>query len=91
VRMALGARRGAIVGMVVRQGLGLALAGTLLGVAGAAALTNLLSSLLYGTSPTDLVTFAGVSLLFLVVAGAACFIPARQVTAIDPLIALRQE
>jgi putative ABC transport system permease protein len=90
VRMALGARRGSIVAMVVRQGLGLALAGTVLGMAGAAALTSFLSTFLFGTSPTDLLTFAGVTLLFLIVAAAACFIPARQVTAIDPLIALRQ-
>ncbi|MGO9260900.1 MAG: ADOP family duplicated permease [Bryobacteraceae bacterium] len=91
VRMALGARRGAIVGMVVRQGLTLAIGGAALGLAGAAALTNLLASLLYGTSPTDLPTFAGVLLLFLMVAAVACFVPARQVTAIDPLMALRQD
>jgi predicted lysophospholipase L1 biosynthesis ABC-type transport system permease subunit len=91
VRMALGARRSSIVGMVVRQGLILACAGTAVGIAGAAALTNFLSTFLYGTSPTDLITFTGVSLLFLLVAAVACFIPARQVTAIDPLIALRQE
>ncbi len=91
IRMALGARRGSIVSMVVGQGLTLAVAGAALGMAGAAVLTSLLSGLLYGTSPTDLPTFAAVSLLFLIVAAVACFIPARQVTAIDPLIALRQE
>jgi len=91
VRMALGAQRGAIVGMVVRQGLVLALFGTLVGIAGAAALTKLLASFLYGTSPRDLTTFAAVSLLFIAVAAVACFIPARQVTAIDPISALRQE
>ena len=91
VRMALGARRGAIVGMVVRDGLLLAVAGTALGMAGAEGLTKLLAGFLYGTSPTDLPTFLAVSLLFLVVALAACFVPARQVTAIDPLTALRQE
>ncbi len=91
VRMALGAKRGAIVGMVVKQGLTLATVGAVLGLAGAAALSNLLASLLYGTSPTDLATFCGVLLLFLLVAALACFIPARQVTAIDPLEALRQE
>jgi putative ABC transport system permease protein len=91
VRMALGAQRGAIVSMVVRQGLVLALAGTALGMAGAATLTHLLSTFLYGTSPTDFLTFAGVPVLFLMVAAVACFIPARQVTSIDPLIALRQE
>ncbi len=91
VRMALGAQRSSIVNMVVRQGLGMALVGTAVGMAGAALLTKLLASFLYGTSPTDVLTFAGVSLLFLLVAAAACFIPARQVTSIDPLIALRQE
>jgi putative ABC transport system permease protein len=91
VRMALGARAGSIVGMVLRQGLGLALAGTIFGMAGATALTRSLSTFLYGTSPTDLVTFLLVPLLFLVVSAVACFIPARQVTSIDPLAALRQE
>jgi ABC-type lipoprotein release transport system permease subunit len=55
------------------------------------ALTRLLTSLLYATSPTDVFTFASVSLLFLTVAAVACFIPARQATVIDPLVALRQE
>ena len=91
VRMALGARRASVVGMVVRQGLLLAAAGTALGIAGAMWLTRLLAAFLYGTSPTDPPTFLAVSLLFLMVAAAACFIPARQVTAIDPLLALRQE
>ena len=91
VRMALGARTASIVGMVLRQGLALALAGTVVGMAGAAALTHLLSAFLYGTSPTDLVTFIAVPLLFLIVSAVACFIPARQVTSIDPLVALRQE
>jgi putative ABC transport system permease protein len=91
IRMALGASRESVVYMVVRQGLGLALAGTLAGIVGALALTRLLTSLLYATSPTDAVTFAAVSLLFLTVAAVACFLPARQATVIDPLVALRQE
>jgi putative ABC transport system permease protein len=91
VRLALGARHGAIIGMVVRQGLVLALCGALIGVAGAAALARLLSTLLYATSPTDAGTYIAVCLLFLVVAGVACYVPARQVTTIDPLNALRQE
>jgi ABC-type antimicrobial peptide transport system permease subunit len=91
IRMALGASRESVVYMVVRQGLLLAVAGTALGVVGAVALTRLLISLLYATSPTDALTFASVSLLFLTVASVACFIPARQATAIDPLVALRQE
>ena len=91
IRMALGASRESVVYMVVRQGLSLALAGTVFGVVGALALTRLLATLLYATSPTDAITFAAVSLLFLTVAAVACFIPARQATCIDPLIALRQE
>jgi putative ABC transport system permease protein len=89
--MALGAERKAIVAMVVRQGLSLAFIGVAAGICGAMALTRLLSTLLYATSPTDVVTFLAVSLLFLAVGAAACFVPARQVTAIDPLIALREE
>jgi ABC-type antimicrobial peptide transport system permease subunit len=91
VRMALGARSGSIVGMVLRQGLGLALAGTVLGIAGAAGLTRLLSIFLYGTGPTDPLTFVGVSALFLLVAASASYVPARQVTSIDPLSTLRQD
>jgi putative ABC transport system permease protein len=91
IRMALGASADSILLMVVRQGLTLTLAGTALGLAGAIALTRLLSSLLFATSPTDLLTFGAVSLLFLTIAAVACFIPARNVTAIDPLNALRQE
>lgn len=91
IRVALGAQRSAIVNMVVSNGLMLALAGAALGMAGAAALTKLLSSFLFGISPTDALTFAGVSAFFLLVVAAACYIPARQVTAIDPLNALRQE
>src|SRR4029077_5982517 len=91
IRMALGASRESIVFMVLRQGLYLALGGTALGIAGALALTRLVSTLLYDTSPTDLFTFAATSLLFLAVAATACFVPGRQITAIDPLLALRQE
>jgi len=91
VRMALGASRASIVWMVVRQGLMLAAAGAVIGMVGAIALTRLLATVLYSTSPTDAGTFAAVSALFLAIALIACFIPARQVTAIDPVIALRQE
>jgi len=91
IRMALGAERRAIVAMVVRQGLSLAFIGIAVGICGAMALTRLLSTLLYATSPTDVLTFLAVSLLFLAVGAIACFVPARQVTAIDPAIALREE
>ena len=85
IRMALGAERSAIVGMVVKQGLALAAVGTLIGIAGAALLARTLSTMLYDTNPTDVLTFLAVSLLFLTVAAVACFIPARHVTGIDPL------
>ena len=91
VRLALGARHRAIVGMVVRQGLMMALCGTVIGVAGAFGLARLLSTLLYATSPTDAITYAAVAAVFLAVAALACYVPARQVTTIDPLTALRQE
>jgi len=91
IRMALGAARGAIVAEVMRQGLGLVAVGIVFGLGGAKALTSLLSTLLYGVSPTDYITFLAVSALFLVVGAAACFVPTRQVTSIDPLTALREE
>jgi len=91
IRMALGQSKGSMVRMVVQQGLAIALAGTALGLVGAIVLGRLLSSLLYATSPTDISTFAGVSLLFIVVAGLACFLPVRRATRIDPFTALRQE
>jgi putative ABC transport system permease protein len=91
IRMALGARRESVLRMIVGQGIALAAAGTAVGIIGALALTRLLSSLLYATSPTDTWTFLAVSGLFLAVAIVACFLPARQVTAIDPVVALRQE
>ena len=91
IRMALGQSKSSVVRMVVRQGLIVAMAGTALGLIGAMLLARLLSSLLYATSPTDISTFAAVSLLFIAVAGLACFVPARRVTLIDPFTALRQE
>jgi putative ABC transport system permease protein len=91
VRMALGARRRSVVAMVVRQGMMLTVAGIVAGTLFAALLTKLLASLLYGTSPTDLLTFAAIPVVFLLVAAMACFVPARQATSIDPLTALRQE
>jgi putative ABC transport system permease protein len=91
IRMALGQSKSSVVRMVVRQGLIVALAGTALGLIGAMVLGRLLSSLLYATSPTDISTFAAVSLLFIAVAGLACFAPAHRVTLIDPFTALRQE
>jgi putative ABC transport system permease protein len=91
VRMALGARREDVVKLVVFHGMRLALAGVALGMAGALGLTRFLSSLLYQVRPTDAVTLSGVALILAVVALAACYLPARRATKVDPLVALRYE
>jgi len=89
VRMALGAPRGRILSMVVRQGLELTGAGVVIGLIGALALTRVMATLLFGISATDVITFALVPLLLIAVALAACLIPARRATTVDPQIALR--
>jgi predicted permease len=91
VRVALGARPGDIIGMVVRQGMELLAIGVLAGLAGAAALTRVMSSLLFGVSTTDVVTFAAVPALLAAVAFAAMVIPALRATRVDPIVALREE
>jgi putative ABC transport system permease protein len=91
IRLALGAQRGKIMGMILRQGLGLATAGAALGLVGSVIVSHLMAGLLFGVSPTDLLTFAGVTLVLTAVALAACYIPARRAMRVDPMIALRYE
>ena len=89
IRMALGAGRADILRMVLRQGLGLALAGIAAGLAASLALTRLLASLLYRVSVTDTLTYSAGIGLFLSVAVLASYLPARRATRVDPMVALR--
>ena len=91
VRVALGAQRGDIVGMVVRQGCELVAFGVAAGLIGALALTRVMASLLFGVSATDWITFSAVAVGLALVAVAATWLPARRATAINPIAALREE
>jgi putative ABC transport system permease protein len=91
IRMALGARVRDVLKLVLREGLSLALVGAAIGLAGAFAVTRVMSNLLFGVAPTDLGTFTAVALVLLAVAFLACYIPARRATRVDPLVALRYE
>jgi len=91
VRMALGARRVDVLKLVVRQGMVLTFIGVILGLLGALALTRVMSTLLFGVTAKDPLTFAVVAALLLAVAFIACFVPARRATKVDPLTALRYE
>jgi predicted permease len=91
IRMALGATEQGVLTMVLRQGLGLATVGLVIGLLGAAVLTRLTSTLLFGVTPLDPATFAAVGAFMLVVAAAAAVIPARRATRVDPLTALRSD
>ena len=89
IRRALGAQQNDVLRLVLGQGLRLALAGVALGIAGALALTRLMSTLLFHVSATDPATFVIVAFVFLLVALAATYLPARRATKIDPMAALR--
>jgi putative ABC transport system permease protein len=91
VRMALGAQPLDVLRLVIRQGMTLTLAGLVVGIVAGTLVTRVLSDLLFGVTPRDPLTFAGVPVLLLVVAFFACYIPARRATRIDPLTALRVE
>lgn len=91
IRMALGAQRGHVTGMVLRQGLLLTLAGVGIGVVGALALARAMASLLYEVKPWDAKTFSGTAFLMACVALAASYLPARRAARVDPATALRSE
>ncbi|MFZ0858125.1 MAG: ABC transporter permease [Candidatus Acidiferrales bacterium] len=91
IRIALGAQRRDVLKIVLGQGAGLAFLGVLIGLAAAAGLTRLMTSILYGVSATDPLTFAAVAIILTLVALAACYIPARRAMNVDPMVALRYE
>jgi putative ABC transport system permease protein len=91
IRMALGAQAGAVLRMVVRQGMALALIGISLGLAGALGLTRVIANLLFGVNATDPITFIAIPLLLAFVALLACWIPALRASRVDPMITLRAE
>jgi putative ABC transport system permease protein len=91
IRLALGAQRGSVLWLVMKEGAKFSLTGIALGLAGAFALTRLLASELYGISALDPLTFGGVALLMALVTMAACYVPAKRAMAVDPLIALRYD
>ncbi len=91
IRLALGAHRGIILKMILRQGLGLAVVGAAIGLGGALIVSHLIRGVLYGVAPTDLVTFVSVTVVLTSVAVAASYIPARRAMRVDPLTALRYD
>jgi putative ABC transport system permease protein len=91
IRMALGARAGNVLSLIMKNGLALVLTGIVIGVGGALLLTRFLTTLLFGVTPTDRVTFVVVSLIFFVIAAVASLIPALRAMRVDPLVALRYE
>ncbi|MDH3424239.1 MAG: FtsX-like permease family protein, partial [Gemmatimonadota bacterium] len=91
VRMALGARQGQVLGMVLMEGVALAAVAVVVGVVAAAFLSRFLSDLLFGVTTTDVGTFVAVAAVLAVVAVSAAYVPARRATRVDPMEALRSE
>ena len=91
IRMALGAQRGDVFRLVVGEGMGITAAGVAMGVLGALGVARYLRTLLFEVSPADPLTFAGVTLALGGAAFAACYLPARRATRVDPMVALRCE
>jgi ABC-type antimicrobial peptide transport system permease subunit len=91
VRMALGAQIGDVRTMFLRHGLSLTVAGIVIGIGLAMALTRVISAFLFGVGPTDLVTYAAVSIVLAAVALLAIYLPARRAARVDPVVALRAE
>ena len=91
VRVALGAQSNDVLRLILGHGAKMALLGVAIGVVAALALTRLMSRLLFGVSPTDPLTFAAVATVLTLVALAACYIPARRATRVDPSVSLRAE
>lgn len=90
-RVVLGAHRGNMLAMVIWEGMLIAFMGIAAGVGGAIALGRFLQSLLFEIKPTDPATFVGVAVALLLVAMAACYVPARRAMRVDPMVALRHE
>ena len=91
IRVALGAQHRDLSRLVIRQGILLALIGAAIGIAAAVGVTRFMASMLFGIKATDPATFIGVAIMLVVVALAACYIPARRAMKVDPMVALRYE